>query len=125
VKLPGKNSDTYELHAAQFMDETNTIQKTIKLVGCAAFSDIDISFLRRFDRNDIEHLADQNQNIIAFNNGYIYDIATDDYRRIGKEDFITKTMSIPYNNNIPKSKTHKSIELYIVSLMMTSKHNIS
>ena len=83
------------------------MKHTIKLVGCAAFSDSAISFLRGFNhRDDIEHLTDQNQNIIAFNNGYLYDITTDDYRRIGKEDFITKTMSIPYNSNIPDSKAN-------------------
>lgn len=102
------------------------LKKQIKLVGCAAFSDSAISFLGGFNnRDDIERLTDQDQNIIAFNSGYLYDIATDGYRRIGKEDFITKTMSIPYNYNIPKSKKNKSIKLYIVSLMMTCKHNIS
>jgi hypothetical protein len=63
-----------------------------------------MQFLRGFNsRDDIEHLLDHNQHVIDFN-GYLYDITTDNYRRINKDDFITKTMCIPYNINIPDSK---------------------
>ncbi len=71
------------------------LKKQNKLTGRAAFSDSVISCLRGFNNwYGVENLADQNPNIIAFNIGYKYDIKTDDYRRINKQNLMTKTMRI-------------------------------
>ncbi len=47
--------------------------------------------------NDIEHYMDHNQNIIAFNSGQLLDTRADDYRRINKDDLISKPIRVPYN----------------------------
>ena len=80
----------------------------IRTVGTSSFSDSIITFLRGFNNKDnIEALIDQNQNLMAFDNGCLYDIRTNGYRRIEKDDFITKTMRIPYSSSIPDSKTEE------------------
>jgi len=89
-------------------EQREMFSKTIKTVGSAGFSDNIISFLRTFNSNDdIENLADSNQNVLAFNNGFLYDIQANEYRPIEKEDFITKTMSIPFVENVPESASEQ------------------
>ena len=108
MKLPDRDAENSKEQSEHFCRAISTIGKTTKLVGSGAFSDSVMSFLRGFNnRDDIEDLMDHKQNVIAFSNGYLYDITTDDYRRINKDDFITKTMSIPYNNNVSDSKANE------------------
>ncbi len=103
--MPDKDAENYKEQTEQFFRAIGTLDKTSKLVEREAFSDSVISFLRGFtNRDDIEHVMDHDQPGIAFNNGYLYDITTDDYRRINKDDFVWKAMSVPYNDNIPNRK---------------------
>ena len=77
-------------------------------MGSAGFSDNIISFLRTFNSNDdIETLTDSNQNVLAFNNGFLYDIETNEIRPIEKYDFISKTMSTPFVENVPESASER------------------
>ncbi len=93
-----QSTDNHELHTARFINKTNTIEKTIKLVGGAAFSDRAVSCVRGFNsRDDVEHAKDRNQNIIEFSNAYLYDITTDDYR----------PMITPCNENISDTKARE------------------
>ena len=88
MKLPDKDAENYKEQSEHLRRAISTVEKTIKLVGIGASSDSVISFLRGFNnRDDIEHVMDQNQNVIAFSNGYLYDIKTDDYKRINKVNF--------------------------------------
>ena len=71
MKLPDRDADNYKEQSEHFCRAISTIENTIKLVGSGAFSDSGISFLRGLnDRDDIEHVMDHNQNVIAFSNGY-------------------------------------------------------
>ncbi len=63
------------------------------------------------NRDDVEHVMDSNQNVIAFSNGGLYEITTNDASRT------TTTSQI--------AKQNKFIDLYSVSLMTTSKHYTS
>jgi len=83
-------------------------QKVIKLVGSSAFAESTISFLRGFYNNDnLEQLIDSNTNLIAFNNGFLYDIENNEYRNIEKSDFISKTMNIDFSDNISTDKINE------------------
>ena len=51
--------------------------------------------------DDFEKLKDNNNNVIAFKDGYLYDIKAKEYRQIKPSDYISKTMYIkaPLNVN--------------------------
>ena len=84
----------------------DAINKTIKHVGSTSFADSIITFLRPMNSNDnLESLIDNNQNLIAFNNGVVFDVKTNTYRNIEKDDFISKTMSIPFNEQVDEEAT--------------------
>ena len=71
MKLPDRDAENYKEQSEHFCRAISTIGKTIKLVGSGAFSDSVMSFLRGFsNRDDIGHVLDRNQNVIAFSNGY-------------------------------------------------------
>ena len=120
MKLPDKDAESYKEQSEHLCRTISTVEKTIKLVGSGAFSYVVMSFLRRFNnRDEIEHLMDHNQNVIAFSNGHLYDITSDDYRRIHKDNFITKTMSIPYDNNVSDIKEN---EIYRIVCQNQENH---
>lgn len=80
--------------------------KVLRLVGSSAFAESTMSFLRGYFKNDnLEKLIDSKTNLIAFNNGILYDIESNEFRKIEKSDFISKTMNINYTENISSEKT--------------------
>ena len=54
-----------------------------------------------YNIDDFEQLKDNNNNVIAFKDGYLYDIKAKEYRQIKPSDYISKTMNIkaPLNVN--------------------------
>ncbi len=106
MKLPDKDAENYRAFRTFLQSDKHNL-KTIKLEGHGAFSHSIMPLLRGFkNSDDIGHIIDRNHNVIAFSNGYLYDITTDDRRRVNEEDFVSRIMSIPYSNNIPDSKAN-------------------
>lgn len=71
--------------------------KVLRLVGSSAFTESVMSYLKGFVNDaNLNEKIDTNTNLIAFNNGVLYDIQSNTYRSIEKTDYISKTMSIPY-----------------------------
>ena len=65
------------------------------MVGSSAFSESMMSFLRTyFYDDDIESKLDSNTNLLAFKNGFVYDISRNRFRKIKTGDFITSTLSL-------------------------------
>ena len=60
-----------------------------------------------FCDDDVESKLDSNTNLLAFRNGYLYDISITTYRQLEKYDFITKTMLINYNRTINTDKNEE------------------
>ena len=86
----------------------DAINKTIRHVGSTSFADSIITFLRPMHSNDnLEAIIDSKHELIAFNNGVVFDVKSKTYRDIEKYDFISKTMTIPFceqaNENATKA----------------------
>ena len=58
------------------------------------------------NNSDLESLIDSDTSLIAFNNGVLFDIKSNTHRKIEKSDFISKTMTIPYNPTIDEKATN-------------------
>ena len=54
--------------------------------------------------DDFEKLKDNNNNVIAFKDGYLYDIKAKEYRQIKPSDYISKTMNIKALLNVNEEK---------------------
>ena len=107
-----KNMDTYIRQHPDYAAEI----KLIKMVGSSGFAEDLMGFLRGFYAcDDLEDKVDAQQNLIAFNDGFLYDINTNICRKIEKEDFISKTMSIPHTDEVSNEKVAE-IQQIIYSL---------
>lgn len=100
-----KNSISH--HLTNYFEENpvDDNDKVLKMVGSSAFTENVMSFLKAFVVvKNLDEKIDTNTNLIAFNNGVLYDIESDTYRSIEKTDYISKTMSIPYIENLDNEK---------------------
>jgi putative DNA primase/helicase len=76
-------------------------------VGSTSFADSVITFLRPMNSSDnLESTIDSNQELMAFNNGILFDVKNNTYRDIEKSDFISKTMSIPFSEQLDAKATN-------------------
>ncbi len=77
MKLPDKDAEIYKEESEHLCRAISTTEQIFELVGSGAFSDSVMSFLRGVNnRDDVEHVMDRNQHVIAFSNGYLYGITT-------------------------------------------------
>ena len=70
--------------------------------------------------DDFEKLKDNNNNVIAFKDGYLYDIKAKEYRQIKPSDYISKTMNIKAPLNVNEGKL-KQINNIIYSIFEKSE----
>ena len=108
LKPPPVGGDNYDKEIQQYTEKSKTLNNAYKKLGDSKFVKGCIDFLGTlYKDNTLEDKLDYNTSLIAFNNGYLYDIKTNNYRHIEVNDFISKTMDIKYNDNINKNKTEE------------------
>ena len=56
--------------------------------------------------DNLEQTIDSNQELMAFNNGILFDVKNNTYRDIEKGDFISKTMAIPFAEQLDAKATN-------------------
>ena len=76
-------------HLTQYFEEhpIDNNDKVLKLVGSSSFCESVMSFLKGFIHvKRLDEKIDANTNLIAFNNGFLFDVESNSYRKIEKTD---------------------------------------
>ena len=122
LKIPDNiHGEEYEIKKKQFIKQLNAYDKAIKTVGTAKVIKGSIEFLKNMYKiDDFEKLKDNNNNVIAFKDGYLYDIKAKEYRQIKPSDYISKTMNIKTPLNVNENKL-KQINNIIYSIFEKSE----
>ena len=96
----------------------DAINKTIKHVGSTSFADSVITFLRPMNSSDnLESTIDSNQELMAFNNGILFDVKNNTYRDIEK----TISFQRPCLFRFPSNWTRKQPTPFTISLAASSR----
>ena len=114
-----KESDKDEEYKAKrevYFKKFKTYDNAYKAVGKSKFIKGVMDYLiNMYNDDDLEKKKDCDNNIIAFKDGYLFDITKNEFRKIERTDYISKTMNINSPQNIIKEKL-ESVKSLISSI---------
>ena len=114
LKPPVIGSENFDKQNKDYCDKRKMFNSAYKSVGSSNFSKGCIDYLGNlYTDKHLEDKLDGDNNLIAFNNGYLYDIVKNEYREIMASDYISRTMNIKHNDKINDAKVEEVHKLLL------------
>jgi P4 family phage/plasmid primase-like protien len=119
IKERNKYRPPLKEHCEDWEDSNKKYKKTMKMfdtayrnIGCSKFTKGCMDYLTNlYTVKNLDDKLDNNNNLLAFNDGYLYDMEIGDFRKIKTSDYITKTTKRNAPLNILDGKVEEVKEL--------------